>query len=141
MLRDGQAPEDCRALSDVLGRIGDRWTILLIGLLGEGPMRFNEIRRTIEGISQRMLTLTLRGLERDGFIVRTEQPTHPPTVEYRLSELGLSLLGPLTTLAQWGREHRGDIERSRERFVQLQEERAQAAEPPPGVRRHSTRGR
>jgi DNA-binding HxlR family transcriptional regulator len=127
MLGDnGQGPEDCRALSDVLGRIGDRWTILIVGLLGAGPKRFNEIRRTIDGISQRMLTLTLRALERDGLVIRTQYPTNPPAVEYALTKRGKSLLGPLTTLAEWGRDHRVEIEQSRVVFDQEQAERTRA---------------
>ena len=73
-------PADCRAVSDVLARIGDKWSVLVVSRLGEGPLRFNELRRAIGGISQRMLTLTLRGLERDGLISRTVFPTIPPRV-------------------------------------------------------------
>ena len=74
-------PEDCRAISETLGRIGDKWTVLVVELLADGPMRFNEIRRTIGSISQRMLTLTLRGLERDGLVTRAVYPTIPPRVD------------------------------------------------------------
>ena len=117
MLReDGHDPEDCRALSEVLSRIGDRWTILVVGILAGGPQRFNEMRRSIEGITQRMLTLTLRGLERDGLVVRTQKKTTLPSVEYALSDRGTTLLVPLLMLAKWGREHRPGIIQSRIEF-------------------------
>src|SRR6201990_1446732 len=79
---------DCRAVSGILSRIGDKWSVLIITRLGEGPRRFNEIKRVIGGISQRMLTLTLRNLERDGLISRTVTPTVPPRVDYALTDLG-----------------------------------------------------
>src|ERR1044071_6505334 len=85
-------PEDCRAVSEVLARVGDKWTILVVGELGNGPRRFSEIRRALGSISQRMLTLTLRSLERDGLAKRTVFPTVPPKVEYALTPLGRSLL-------------------------------------------------
>ena len=87
-------PADCRAVSDVLARIGDKWSVLVVSRLGDGPLRFNELRRSIGGISQRMLTLTLRGLERDGLITRTVFPTIPPRVDYALTPLGRDLLEP-----------------------------------------------
>lgn len=133
-------PEDCRALSDVLARVGDRWTILTVGLLAGGPRRFNELRRAIDGITQRMLTLTLRGLERDGLVVRTEHPTIPPAVEYALSERGSTLLIPLISLAEWARENRLDVQQSR-----LDYDLAQTARPDPqntpGVHRIAMRAR
>ena len=85
-------PADCRAVSDVLARIGDKWSVLVVSRLGDGPLRFSELRRSIGGISQRMLTLTLRGLERDGLITRTVFPTIPPRVDYALTPLGRDLL-------------------------------------------------
>ena len=106
-------PEDCRALSEVLARVGDRWTILTVGLLAGGPRRFNELRRAIDGITQRMLTHTLCGLERDGLVLRTEYPTVPPAVEYALSARGTTLLVPLVALAQWGRENRIGVAQAR----------------------------
>jgi DNA-binding HxlR family transcriptional regulator len=132
--------EDCRALTEVLKRIGDRWTILVVGLLGRGPLRFNELRRTITGITQRMLTLTLRGLERDGLVSRTQFATNPPTVEYALTERGRSLLVPLIALAQWGNEHRAAIGQSREHYDQAQA-LADSREEPAGVHRIAARGR
>ncbi|HEX3994385.1 MAG TPA: helix-turn-helix domain-containing protein, partial [Acetobacteraceae bacterium] len=78
---------DCRGVASVLARVGDKWSVLVIMLLGGGPRRFNELKRMIGGISQRMLTLTLRGLERDGLVTRTVFPTIPPRVDYELTEL------------------------------------------------------
>src|SRR5882672_3865379 len=91
-------PEDCRAASEVLARVGDKWTVLVVSTLGDGPMRFNELRRALGSISQRMLTLTLRALERDGLVTRTVLPTNPPRVDYELTKLGKSLLDPVRTL-------------------------------------------
>jgi len=88
-------PGDCRAVGDVLARVGDKWSILVVSRLGEGALRFNELRRSIGGISQRMLTLTLRGLERDGLVTRTVFPTIPPRVDYALTPLGRDLLDPV----------------------------------------------
>jgi len=88
----------------------------VVELLSDGPMRFNELRRTTEGISQRMLTLTLRGLERDGLVKRTMFPTIPPKVEYELTALGRTLRGPLGSIAEWARTHRAAMERAREVF-------------------------
>ncbi len=79
---------DCRAVNGVLARVGDKWSVLIIGLLGDGPKRFNEMKRMVGGISQRMLTLTVRGLERDGLLTRTIFPTIPPRVDYELTKLG-----------------------------------------------------
>jgi len=110
------ARDQCRAISDVLARVGDKWTVMVVGLLSDGPMRFNELRRTIGGISQRMLTLTLRGLERDGLVTRTVFPTIPPRVEYALTDRGQTLIEPLKALFAWATEHNGAIERSRQAF-------------------------
>src|SRR5215472_5951882 len=109
-------PGDCRTVSETLARIGDKWTVLVVELLRDGPMRFNEIRRTINGISQRMLTLTVRGLERDGLATRTVYPTIPPRVEYELTRLGRSLLEPVSGLGAWARQHRAAILDARRRF-------------------------
>lgn len=113
---DQRDPGDCRAVSETLARIGDKWTVLVVELLRNGPMRFNEIRRTINGISQRMLTLTLRGLERDGLVTRTLYPTIPPRVEYELTTLGRTLREPLGAIAEWARTHRPAIERAQKLF-------------------------
>jgi DNA-binding HxlR family transcriptional regulator len=108
--------EDCRAVSEVLARVGDKWTVLVVSLLGDGPKRFNEIRRGLGSISQRMLTLTLRGLERDGLVTRTVYPTIPPRVDYELTRLGHSLLQPVSGLGLWARQNRSAIEAARRRF-------------------------
>ena len=89
---------ECQAISGILSRIGDKWTVLVVNLLGQGPKRFSEIKREVGGISQRMLTLTLRALERDGLVTRTVHPTVPPSVEYALTELGRSLRVPVQAL-------------------------------------------
>ena len=91
----------CRTISTLLSRIGDKWTVLVVQTLGDGSKRFNELRREIPSVSQRMLTLTLRNLERDGLVNRTVTPTIPPRVDYELTELGRSLQGPITGLATW----------------------------------------
>jgi DNA-binding HxlR family transcriptional regulator len=111
---DGHA--DCRAISDVLARIGDKWTVMVVGLLSDKPMRFNELRRTIGSISQRMLTLTLRGLERDGLVTRTVFPTIPPRVDYELTTMGRTLIEPLKALFAWATTHRPTIETARQAF-------------------------
>jgi DNA-binding HxlR family transcriptional regulator len=109
-------PTDCRAVSDVLARIGDKWSVLVVSRLGEGPLRFNELRRAIGGISQRMLTLTLRGLERDGLISRTAFPTIPPRVDYALTPLGRDLLQPVSALGAWAIRNQQKIAHAREAF-------------------------
>jgi DNA-binding HxlR family transcriptional regulator len=108
--------EDCRAVSEVLARVGDKWTVLVVSTLGDGPKRFNELRRALGSISQRMLTLTLRGLERDGLVTRTVFPTIPPRVDYELTRLGRSLLEPVSTLSLWARKNRPAIQDARQRF-------------------------
>lgn len=109
-------PEDCRAVSEVLDRVGDKWSVLVVATLGDGPMRFNELRRAIASVSQRMLTLTLRGLERDGLVTRTMFPTIPPRVDYELTELGCSLLKPVNALGTWARQNREKIQQARIQF-------------------------
>ena len=107
---------DCRAISGVLQRIGDKWSVLIVNRLGMRPMRFNELKREIGGISQRMLTLTLRGLERDGLVTRTIFPTIPPRVDYELTALGRSLLEPVTALSDWALKNMVRIEAARAKF-------------------------
>ncbi|MGH1426122.1 MAG: winged helix-turn-helix transcriptional regulator [Pseudooceanicola sp.] len=104
---------NCAAVSDLLSRIGDKWTVLVIAYLGEQPMRFNALRKGIGNISQKMLTSTLRNLERDGFVSRTVTPTRPPQVEYALTELGQCLKVPVSQLARWTVENRLRIEAAR----------------------------
>ena len=109
-------PGDCRAISEVLSRVGDKWTVLVVETLGGGPKRFNELRKALGSISQRMLTLTLRALERDGLVTRTVFPTVPPRVEYELTKLGRSLLDPVNALSLWARKNRSAMEAARTRF-------------------------
>src|SRR5512132_4461576 len=109
-------PEDCRAVSEVLARVGDKWTVLVVSTLGEGPKRFNELRRALGSISQRMLTLTLRSLERDDLVTRTVFPTVPPRVDYELTKLGRSLLEPVSGIGLWARQNRAAIHEARTRF-------------------------
>ena len=114
--RHAHLPADCRAISDVLARVGDKWSVLVVTRLGVGSMRFNELRRSIGGISQRMLTLTLRGLERDGLVTRTVFPTIPPRVDYALTTLGRDLLEPVSALGDWATRNQAKIARAREKF-------------------------
>ena len=106
----------CRTISTLLARIGDKWTVLVVQTLGEGPRRFNELRREIPSVSQRMLTLTLRNLERDGLVNRTVTPTIPPRVDYELTELGQSLQRPICALANWATQNVEAIHDAQRRF-------------------------
>ena len=106
----------CRPITDILTRVGDKWSVMVVMLLGNGTKRFNEMRRLIGGISQRMLTLTLRGLERDGLVTRTVFPTVPPRVDYALTDLGRSLLSPISALGAWAYGHRDAIDAARLAF-------------------------
>jgi DNA-binding HxlR family transcriptional regulator len=110
------ASEDCRNLSSILARVGDKWTVLIVVLLGDGPKRFNEIKRMVGGISQRMLTFTLRGLERDGLVTRTVYPTTPQRVDYELTKLGSTLWAAVEPLSSWARTHVSEILKSRKQF-------------------------
>jgi DNA-binding HxlR family transcriptional regulator len=94
-------PEICGAISDMLARIGDKWSLLIVSTLGEGPLRFNELRRRVTDISQKMLSSTLKVLERDGLVGRTVILSVPPQVEYALTDLGHELLRPVSALAEW----------------------------------------
>jgi DNA-binding HxlR family transcriptional regulator len=111
---EGEA--NCKALGQILERIGDKWTIMIVGALSRGPMRFNVLQRAIPGLSHKMLTVTLRGLERDGLVKRTAYPTIPPRVDYELTQEGLSLHDPLLTLASWARSQQGYIDSARRKF-------------------------
>ncbi|MHA3103686.1 winged helix-turn-helix transcriptional regulator [Acinetobacter sp. ANC 3791] len=106
----------CRTTREILDRIGDKWSLYIIASLAKGTMRFNELRRGIDGISQRMLTLTLRGLERDGLVSRTMYPTIPPRVDYELTELGQTLLVPVMALVSWADNNQLAIAEAHERF-------------------------
>jgi DNA-binding HxlR family transcriptional regulator len=107
---------DCQSVARVLSRIGDKWSVLVIMMLAEKPLRFNELRRVIDGISQRMLTLTLRGLERDGLVTRHLTPIIPPRVDYKLTELGRSLCEPVIALGAWAKRHGAEIQRAQASF-------------------------
>jgi len=116
----------CRTISTLLSRIGDKWTVLVVQTLGGGSHRFNELRREIPSVSQRMLTLTLRNLERDGLVSRTITPIIPPRVDYELTPLGRSLQKPICQLAGWAIDHADAIHQARARFDAARDE-AEAA--------------
>ena len=117
-MSDDHRGGECQQVTRVLARVGDKWSILIVRLLGDGSRRFNEIRRTLDGISQRMLTLTVRGLERDGLVKRTVYPTVPPRVDYELTELGRSLWQPVLGLVTWAQVHQVEIETANKAFDQ-----------------------
>jgi DNA-binding HxlR family transcriptional regulator len=119
----------CIVVREILDRVGDKWSVLVISLLGGGGQRFSELRRAIDGISQRMLTLTLRQLERDGLVSRTVYATVPPRVDYALTPLGESVLEPIMALTRWAAEHGTDIARAR---VEYDAEQLTQAEPATG---------
>ncbi len=109
-LTDTSQVANCSAMSDVLNRIGDKWSVMVVGMLGRnGTLRFNELKRMINGVSQRMLTLTLRNLERDGLVTRTIYPEVPPRVEYSLTALGKTLQEPIAALWDWSAENHHTI--------------------------------
>jgi DNA-binding HxlR family transcriptional regulator len=112
----GFASHRCTRITPVLNRVGDKWSMQIVMALGAGPRRFSELKREIDGISQRMLTLSLRGLERDGLISRDVTPTIPPRVDYELTELGLSLREPVRALGAWASEHIECIRAAQQRF-------------------------
>lgn len=107
---------ECAGTREILNLVGDKWSVLVVVVIGDETKRFSELKRTIDGISQRMLTLTLRGLERDGLVKRTVFPTVPPRVDYALTALGQTLLEPVTVLATWAQRHRADVQRARDAF-------------------------
>ena len=106
---------NCEA-REILALVGDKWSVYVVAVLSQGARRFSELRRTIDGISQRMLTLTLRGLERDGLVTRKVYATVPARVEYALTPLGETLLEPVQALASWAGQHRAEIQQARDRF-------------------------
>jgi DNA-binding HxlR family transcriptional regulator len=116
----------CRTISTLLSRIGDKWTVLVVQTLAGGSRRFNELRREIPSVSQRMLTLTLRNLERDGLVSRTVTPSIPPRVDYELTALGKSLQQPICGLADWALDNVGAIHEARARFDAEQDKREAA---------------
>ena len=111
----------CHSVGDVLARVGDKWSILVIAMLSRGSMRFSELKRSLGSISQKVLTTTLRGLERDGYITRKVTPSIPPRVDYKLTELGTDVLIPVTALAMWAFSRRADVEAARSCFDQQSE--------------------
>ena len=110
---------ECANVGALLARIGDRWTMRAVMALAEGPRRFNELRRALDGVSQRMLTLTLRGLERDGLVHRMAFPTVPPRVDYTLTPLGRSLAASVAALGQWAVAHTGEMNAARARYDEI----------------------
>ncbi|CAN7263367.1 winged helix-turn-helix transcriptional regulator [Rhizobium sp. LjRoot254] len=122
-------PGDCRPIAHILSRVGDKWTILLLNVLGDNTMRFKDLHRAVPGISQRMLTVTLRNLERDGLVRRTIYPTIPPKVEYALSDRGRSLRCALVPIADWVTQNRDGIEESQQLFDNSLNGNSQSPEP------------
>lgn len=122
---------DCSTIREVLALVGDKWSLYIVGALRSGPRRFNEIKRDVDGISQRMLTLTLRGLERDGLVTRTVFPTIPPRVDYELTALGRTLLEPVMALVAWAELNIKRIQAARQRFA----DEGDAGVQPQGVTR------
>src|SRR6476659_3176622 len=111
----------CKNVAPVLNRVGDKWSMMIAMMLAAGPMRFSELRRAIDGISQRMLTLSLRGLERDGLVTRTVTPTIPPRVDYELTELGISLREPVQGLGAWALAHIDCIRAAQARYDEVRD--------------------
>lgn len=109
----------CKNVAPVLNRVGDKWSMMIVMMLSRGPLRFSELKRAIDGISQRMLTLSLRGLERDGLVTRTVTPSIPPRVDYELTELGASLRHPVKALGDWAIAHIACIRAAQGRFDAL----------------------
>ena len=110
--------EDCAKVSQILARIAEKWSMLVVMLLRDGPRRFNDIKRSTGGISQQMLTRTLRSLERDGIVTRTIFPTSPPRVEYRLTELGNAMSEPVLAFGRWVQEHLAEVDAARQQYDQ-----------------------
>ena len=106
-------PGQCKLVNDIISLVGDKWSVLIVVLLGGGKRRFSDIKREVDGISQKMLTVTLRGLERDGYVTRTVYPTIPPKVEYELTDLGRDLLVPLAALGSWALANHDRVARAR----------------------------
>src|ERR1700745_1396692 len=107
---------DCRPVAEILSRIGDKWSVMLVMELRRGTQRFSELRRSLHGISQKMLTTSLRGLERDGFVTRTIHPTIPPKVENELTDLGRELAVTVRAQGEWAMQNRDRVLAARERF-------------------------
>jgi len=126
-LKDTHEQSNCLAMSDVLNRIGDKWSVMVVGTLSRhGTLRFNELKRQINGVSQRMLTLTLRNLERDGLVTRTIYPEVPPRVEYSLTLLGQTLREPIDSLWDWSAAHHAAIVHARAVYDSRPDQKADA---------------
>ena len=123
---DAHSPE-CMKVSQVLSRLGDKWSVLVIMMLRERSQRFSELKRGIEDISQRMLTLTLRNLERDGLVSRTVTPSIPPRVDYELTPLGLSLAEPVQALGMWVFQNIGELSAAQARYDARERDHTDAA--------------
>jgi DNA-binding HxlR family transcriptional regulator len=132
--KDEDSVHVCNAMGDILNRIGDKWSVMIVGYLTKKTMRFNELRHAIGGISQRMLTLTLRNLERDGLVTRTVYPEIPPRVEYALTDLGRTLTEPLDALWNWAAAHQNEVQVARTRY---DDQHAEHAEQRPPERRYA----
>jgi DNA-binding HxlR family transcriptional regulator len=124
-MRDPANPT-CQTINGLLQRIGDKWSLLVVETLGEGSKRFNQLRREIPSVSQRMLTLTLRNLERDGLVSRTVTPSIPPRVDYELTELGKSLQAPICGLVSWAHAHSGAVHEAQAHYDAERDEAAAA---------------
>lgn len=120
----GHSPSACQTVTEVLARVGDKWSMQVVMSLAAGPMRFNALLRAVAGISQRMLTRTLRNLERDGLVSRTVTPSVPPRVDYALTPLGESLREPVSLLGDWAVANREAIAAARERFDRARRDEA-----------------
>ena len=127
--RKRRDPYNCAAVNDILSTIGDKWTVLVVTTLSGGPLRFSELKRAVGDISQRMLTLTLRNLERDGFVTRTVHPTVPPRVEYQLTDLGKTLIAPLEQIAKWAISHQDEVADARANFDNAKASLPQNSQP------------
>lgn len=113
---DTQDTGTCQRISEMLSRIGDKWTLLIVRELGQGPLRFSALKRRLGSISQKMLTATLRNLERDGMVSRTVTPSTPPQVEYALTAMGHDLFRPIAALAEWTITHADAIDAARQTY-------------------------
>ncbi len=116
--------ENCLVVVEMLSRIGDKWTVMVVGALAAGTLRYSELQRSVDGISQRMLTLTLKGLEEDGLVTRTVYATIPPRVEYTLTPMGRTLTRPLFALYEWTMEHRPAMLEARKAYAKAAAKRA-----------------
>ena len=140
--------EICRTVGDILGRVGDKWAVFIIVMLKGGSLRFGELEKRIATVSKKMLTLTLRGLERDGYVTRTVTATVPTRVDYQLTDMGRDLLKPLDALANWALSHRTEVEAARQAFDAhhgagpgASERQRRTVSPAGGSRKHHAPGR